>query len=50
MCYPPELRINWWDSPETRASKRFWRLAWLVEQERNAAPPDGNKEGSSNGN
>lgn len=34
MNYPKELRYEHWDSPETKASKKFWRLAWLVAQEK----------------
>lgn len=36
--YPKDLRYNYWDSAETRASKRFWRLAWIIEQEKKSAP------------
>lgn len=39
--YPKELRYGRWDSSETKASKKFWRLAWLVEQEKKGAQHNG---------
>lgn len=34
MKYPKELRYERWDSAETKASKKFWRLVWKIEQEK----------------
>jgi hypothetical protein len=34
ITYPKLLRYSYWDSAETKGSKKFWRLAWKIEQER----------------